>query len=127
MFAFAFVGIAAGGGTLPECELSGALSASGSTTIITGPVRTVTVPEANSGNIRFESVQNEGSGSVLYSKNGGAFTVLASNDVVNFSSADTDTLQMRATGVGVGQGGSARLVDVTSGQTIENVALDRTS
>jgi hypothetical protein len=115
---------AAAGGMAP-ITLSGSLSASGSTVQITGTTRTVTVPSPNSGNIRFEAVFNEGAGAVQYSKNGAAFVALTSNDVVNFANAET--LQMRATGLGVDQGGGARLVDVSSGRTIQNVSLDRTS
>lgn len=106
-------------------SLSAALSASGSTATITSSTRTLTVPGNNSGNIRFEDVSNTGGGAVEYSKNGGAFTALTSNDVVNF--ADTNTIQMRATTLPIGGEGRAKLVDVTTGKTIESVLLARTS
>ena len=127
MFAFAFAGIAAAGemNGIPRISLSGSLSAEGSTATVTGTTRTVSVPVGNSGDIRFESVITDGGGNVQYSKNGGAFTTLASNDVVNF--ADTDTLQMRTTLLGVGQGGSAQVRDVSNGGLITAVSINRTS
>ena len=108
--------------------LSGSLSGTGSTSAIVGTSRTVTVPAgppANSGVIRFNAVSTDGAGAVQYSKNGGAFTSLTTGNEVTF--ADTDTIQMRTTGLSVGQSGTATLYCVSSATTIGTYTWERTS
>jgi hypothetical protein len=94
-------------------SLSGGLSATGSSATITGNTRTWTVPAGHPGVIRFESVSTDGAGAVQYSKNGGAFTTVVSNDEVTF--ANGDTIAMQTTGLSVGQSGSAILRDKATG------------
>lgn len=127
MFQFAYVGIAAGSyDPIDPMSLSGSLSGTGSTVAIAGTSRTWTVPAENAGTIRFEGVTTDGAGAVEYSKNGGAFTAIVTNDEVTF--ANGDTLQMRTTGlISVGMSGTATLRDLGSGTVFGPYTWTRTS
>lgn len=96
-------------------------TATGSTTV-TGTARTGNVPAGNSGELKFVSV-NEAAGNLEYSLNGGAFTSLAENTTITI--AHGQTLRMRGTGLGVETGVSATLQDVTTGQTVASIAINR--
>jgi hypothetical protein len=115
-----------GGARIPDpMSITGSLSATGSTVAIAGTTRTWTVPASNSGVIRFQSVSTDGAGAVQYSKNGGAFTTVVSNDEVTF--VNGDTIQMRTTGLSVGQSGIATLYDVSGLATFGPYTWERTS
>lgn len=79
--------------------VDGDLSASGSTSTVTGTTRTVSVPAGNSGDIRFDALTIGNTGSMQYSKNGSAFTsgVITEDLIVNF--ADSDTVAIRSAGL----------------------------
>lgn len=93
--------------------LSGLLSATGGGATVTGLTQTFTVPSGSSGVIRFTV---GGSGTTQYSKNGGAFTTVVTNDEVTF--ANGDTIAMQTTGLTVGQTGNASLLDKSSNTTL---------
>ena len=106
-------------------SLSGSLSGSaiGASTVQGNPCN-ITVPTGSSGQIRFDSVANTGTGNVQYSKNAGAFTTVTSGSTVTF--ANGDNIQMQATGLlSSGQGGTATLYDVTAGRAIGTYTWNR--
>jgi hypothetical protein len=71
--------------------------------------------------IRFESVTPPGGGSILYSKNGGAFTSFVTNDTVTF--ANGDTIALRATAGASGFTATATLRDLSSNTTFGSYSL----
>lgn len=93
--------------------LTGQLSATGGGATVTGLTQTWTVPAGSSGVILFTV---GGSGTKQYSKNGGAFVTVATNDEVTF--ANGDTIAMQTTGLSVGQSGNASLLDKSSNTTL---------
>lgn len=103
-------------------SISGTLSATslGATTV-TSTTRTWTVPAGSSGVIRFESVTPPSGGSILYSKNGGAFTSFVTNDTVTF--ANGDTIALRATSGASGFTATATLRDLSSNTTFGSYIL----
>ena len=103
--------------------LSGSLSATAGGATVTGNTRTWTVPTGHPGVIRFESVSTNGAGVVQYSKNGGGFTTVVTNDEVTF--ATTDTIAMQTTGLSSGNSGNATLRDKFSGATFGAYAWTR--
>jgi hypothetical protein len=93
-------------------SLSAGLSATGGGATVTGNTSTWTVPTGHPGVIRFTV---GGSGTTQYSKNGGAFITVVTNDEVTF--ANGDTIAMQTTGLTSGQTGTATLRDKFSGTT----------
>lgn len=102
--------------------LSGSLSASGSTATVTGTARTVTVPTGNDGTIAFINIVSGGTGTLQYSKNGGAFTNIGANVVF----ANGDTLQIRATTLTSLESDTVDLQDKRTGSIIQSVTISRT-
>ena len=76
------------------------------------PARTFTVPSASPGTIKFVNVS--ATGTLRYSKNGGALTAVV--DLATLSVATGDTLSFRLTGSG--DTGSLGVNDATTGVSI---------
>lgn len=98
-------------------SVSGSFDATATAGQATSSTRTITVPAGNSGQIQFDSFVDVGTIlSIQYSKNGGAFTAFAENDIIAF--ANGDTLAIRTTGNGAGESRVFRMLDVTRSATI---------
>lgn len=107
------------------CSLSGSLSASGATATVTGTSRTVTVPVGNSGVLVFANVDDSNpTGTLAYSQNAGAWTAITEGLEVTF--ANSDTLQIRATGLTSPETCTFTLRDKYTATNIEAVSIART-
>lgn len=85
--------------TASPCTVSGSMDGNGATNTITGTLRTVTVPAGNSGKLQLKNVAFDGSDFVV-SVNGGAFTTIAENDILTFTTGQS--IQFRGTGLTTG-------------------------
>lgn len=86
-------------------------------------ITTLIVPTGNDGDIQFRI--DPGSYTLTYQKNGGSATSLADEDIVTF--ADGDTLNLNISGTTEQDLFSGYLVDVETGQTIDNFQLMNTT
>ena len=106
------------------CTLSGTLTTSSSSSPVTSVARTVNVFPGNGGNLRFDSIVNEGS-AFQYDKNSsGSWTNITEDLVVNFPKGTT--LRVRATLPVVTDTCDFNLIDQRTGKTIGAYTLTRT-
>ena len=109
---------------LIPCTLSGTLTTASSSSPVTSTARTVTVRGGNNGNIRFDSIVNDGS-AFQYDKNSsGSWTNITEDLVVNFTNGTT--LRVRATLPIVTDTCDFNLIDQSTGKTIGAYTLTRT-
>ena len=105
---------------IPAMSLSGSLSATGSTTSITGTSRTMTVPALNPGSIGLDNLGGEGT--LTLNVNSAGFTAGP------WTISDGQSIQARSGGLSsVGYTATGDLVDQTTGQIIASITIQRTS
>ena len=85
----------------------------------TAPNRTLTVPVANPGNLRFDITSAPAAGTLEYRKNSGAYTSFSDEAVVNF--ANGDTLNFRLTGAS--DSANITIYDNTTGASVGTCSL----
>lgn len=105
---------------IPAMTLSGSLSATGSTSTITGTSQTMTVPATNPGSLGLGSLGGEGT--LALNVNGAGFSAGP------WTISDGQSIQARAIGLAsVGNTATGNLVDQTTGQTVAVITIERTS
>lgn len=104
---------------IPAMSLSGSLSATGSTTSITGTSRTMTVPALNPGSIGLDNLGGEGT--LTLNVNSAGFTAGP------WTISDGQSIQARSELSSVGYTATGDLVDQTTGQIIASITIQRTS
>lgn len=104
-------------------SFSGGFSATSSTANITSSTRTYTLGAGNSGGVRFTGVSFDGTG-MDYSKNGASRVAITEGLVISL--ANTNTLNIRATGLASTQSGSCTVEDYDTGTVLDSTIITRT-
>ena len=101
----------------------GTLTKTSASSPVTSDTVTLNVPGNSSGDVRFDNVSTLGS-SPQYQKNGGSWTSITEDLVVNFANADT--LAVRVTAIGTGTQLQFDLTDHGLTRLIQSVTLTKT-